>query len=125
MKGDPFWSGDIAMDVDGMARYPWDGSGYDPITRNVNPDRHARIRQKHFRYAERTLAKGYAWDQTLDRLKDACGGHGNQSGQLRVYAMQGSSGSRVRCVRLGHTMTPLRALRNLSHTIQQAEGGGK
>ena len=51
MKGDPFWSGDIAMDVDGMARYPWDGSGYDPITRNVNPDRHARIRQKHFHVA--------------------------------------------------------------------------
>ena len=55
MTRDPFRLSDLAMEVDGMARYPWDGSGYDPITANVNPDRHARIRVKHFAYAERRL----------------------------------------------------------------------
>ena len=45
-------SGTLADYVDGLGpfRKPWRRVPYE-ITRNVNPDRHARIRQKHFHVA--------------------------------------------------------------------------
>lgn len=56
-------SGTLADYVDGLGpfRKPWD----DPyeITRNVNPDRHARIRAKHFHLA--FLFNAYAEEMTL------------------------------------------------------------
>lgn len=57
------------------------------IRRNVNPDRHARIRAKHFRHAEKKLAGDFTFDHWLERVKDANGGHGDQSGQMRAYAV--------------------------------------
>lgn len=49
---DLFRSIDIAMEIDGIDRYPW-YVDIPLIVEHVNPDRHARIRAKHFHMAGR------------------------------------------------------------------------
>lgn len=77
---------ELAMSIGGHERYPWSFDHVE-LTLNVNPDRHARIRAKHFRHAEKKLAGDFTFDHWLERVKDANGGHGDQSGQMRAYAV--------------------------------------
>lgn len=74
----------VASSIDGWA--PMRIRDADTSIRvNVNPDRHARIRAKHFRNAEREIGLGgLLTEHMLERARLSHGTHGDQSGENRA-----------------------------------------